>query len=47
MKKLTGKKVIKIEAPYPGINLKDYNIEKRRIQLELLTIQQKVVKKGQ
>lgn len=47
MKKLTGKKVIKIEAPYTGINLKDYNIEKRRLQLELLTIQQNAVKLGQ
>ena len=47
MKKLTGKKVVKIEAPYAGINLKDYNIEKRRLQLELLTIQQKAVKLGQ
>ena len=46
MKKLTGKKVIKIEAPYTGINLKDYNIEKRRLQLELLTIQQKAAKLG-
>ncbi|MEX0999166.1 MAG: polyphosphate kinase [Thermodesulfobacteriota bacterium] len=47
MKKLTGKKVEKIEAPYSGIALKDYNIEKRRLQLELLTIQQKVAKRGQ
>ena len=47
MKKLTGKKVVKIEAPYAGINVKDYNIEKRRLQLELLTIQQKAVKLGQ
>ncbi len=47
MKKLTGKKVVKIETPYAGINLKDYNIEKRRLQLELLTIQQKAVKLDQ
>ncbi len=47
MKKLTGKKVVKIEAPYTGISIKDYNIEKRRLQLELLTIQQKVAKLGQ
>jgi polyphosphate kinase 2 len=47
MKKLTGEKVLKIDAPYSGIDLKDYNIEKRRLQLELLTIQQKAVKLGQ
>jgi len=47
MKKLTGDKVLKIDAPYTGIDLKDYNIEKRRLQLELLTIQQKAVKLGQ
>ncbi len=47
MKKLTGDKVSKIETPYAGISIKDYNIEKRRLQLELLTIQQKVTKRGQ
>ncbi len=47
MKKLTGEKVYKIEAPYEGISLKDYHIEKRRLQLELLTIQQKVAKRSQ
>ncbi len=47
MKKLTGKKVSTIESPYDGISVKDYNIEKRRLQLELLTIQQKAVKLGQ
>ena len=47
MKKLTGDSVEKIEAPYGGISLKDYHIEKRRLQLELLTIQQKVVKLSQ
>lgn len=46
MKKLTGKKVLKINAPYDGISLRDYHIEKRRLQLELLTIQQKLVKTG-
>ncbi len=46
MKKLTGNKVAKIETPYTGISIKDYNIEKRRLQLELLSIQQKVVKSG-
>lgn len=47
MKRLTGEKVFKIEAPYDGISIKDYHIEKRRLQLELLTIQQKVAKHSQ
>ncbi|MGD9651788.1 MAG: polyphosphate kinase [Candidatus Dadabacteria bacterium] len=47
MKKLTGKQVTKIESPYEGISLKDYYIEKRRLQLELLTMQQSVAEKGQ
>ena len=36
----------KIENPYTGINVKDYHVEKRRLQIELLKIQQNVVKKG-
>ena len=47
MKKLTGKKVQVIESPYSGLNLKDYNIEKRRLQLELLSVQQKLAKLGE
>ncbi|HKQ33572.1 MAG TPA: hypothetical protein VJV40_10210, partial [Thermodesulfobacteriota bacterium] len=47
MKKLTGGKVEKIESPYEGISLKDYYIEKRRLQLELLLIQQSVAKAGE
>jgi polyphosphate kinase len=47
MKRLTGEKVFKIETPYDGISIKDYHIEKRRLQLELLTIQQKVAKHSQ
>ncbi len=47
MKKLTGKEITKIEAPYDGISLKDYYIEKRRLQLELLTMQQNVARLGQ
>ena len=35
----------KIENPYKDINLKDYHIEKRRLQLELLDIQQNIVRK--
>ena len=37
----------KIENPYESIGLKDYHIEKRRLQLELLNIQQNIVKKNQ
>lgn len=37
----------KINNPYQGISLKDYNVEKRRLQLELLNIQQDIVKKGE
>ncbi len=40
------KKNINLENPYKGINLKDYHIEKRRLQLELLNIQQDIVNKG-
>ena len=36
----------KIARPYEGVSLKDYHIEKRRLQIELLNIQQNVVKKG-
>ncbi len=45
MKKSRNTKNIKLESPYEGINVKDYNVEKRRLQLELLNLQQKVVKK--
>ncbi len=34
----------KIDNPYTGISVKDYHIEKRRLQIELLKIQQNVVK---
>ena len=40
------KKNINLENPYKSINLKDYHIEKRRRQLELLNIQQDIVNKG-
>ena len=36
----------KIDNPYKGIGLKDYHIEKRRLQIELLNIQQNIVKNG-
>ena len=35
-----------IHAPYAGISNHDYNLEKRRLQLELLKIQTDVVKQG-
>jgi polyphosphate kinase 2 len=47
MKKLMGSRVEKIESPYEGISLKDYYVEKRRLQLELLLIQQSIAKDGQ
>jgi polyphosphate kinase 2 len=37
------KKIAHIETPYSGITLEDYNLEKRRLQLELLKAQQHVV----
>ena len=37
----------KINNPYKGISLKDYHVEKRRLQLELLRIQENIVKKKQ
>lgn len=36
-----------IRAPYEGISIEDYTKEKRRLQLELLKIQIKVIKKKQ
>lgn len=36
-----------IKTPYKGIKLKEYNVEKRRLQLELLNIQQAVANNGQ
>ena len=41
------KKIKAIETPYVGIREKDYQIEKRRLQVELLRIQQRVLKEGQ
>ena len=40
------KKNTLIETPYVGIDETDYQIEKRRLQVELLKLQQFVVKKG-
>ena len=34
----------KIDNPYNGISVMDYNVEKRRLQIELLNIQQNIVK---
>jgi polyphosphate kinase 2 len=36
-----------IETPYEGISEEDYQIEKRRLQVELLIIQQAVIKQNQ
>lgn len=41
------KDVKKIETPYAGIDKESYHVEKRRLQVELLKIQQHVVKNQQ
>lgn len=41
------KKIRTIETPYTGISEKDYQIEKRRLQVEILKIQQRLIKEGQ
>ena len=41
------KKIKTIETPYRGISEKDYQNEKRRLQVELLKIQQRLIKDGQ
>ena len=40
------KKITHIETPYEGISLEHYQIEKRRLQIELLRIQQRLLKNG-
>ena len=40
------RKITTIETPYAGIEESDYQKEKRRLQIELLKIQQRVVKEG-
>ena len=40
------RKITTIETPYAGIGEPEYQKEKRRLQIELLKIQQRVVKKG-
>ena len=40
------RKISTIETPYSGIGETDYQKEKRRLQIELLKIQQRVVRKG-
>lgn len=37
------KKLAHIETPYSGITREDYNVEKRRLHLELLKLQQRIV----
>lgn len=41
------KKIKSIDTPYVGISEKDYQIEKRRLQVELLKIQQSIIKNKQ
>ncbi len=40
------KKIKKIESPYEGVDECSYQIEKRRLQVELLQIQQRVIREG-
>lgn len=40
------KKISAIEDPYGGISKENYEIEKRRLQVELLNIQQRLLKNG-
>ena len=42
-----SKEFQKAENPYKGVSVKSYNIEKRRLQLELLNIQQELVKNNE
>jgi polyphosphate kinase 2 (PPK2 family) len=41
------KKLSDIEAPYVGISNEDYQVEKRRLQVELLKIQRRLLKNNQ
>jgi len=41
------RKISAIETPYTGISHHDYEIEKHRLQLELLKIQNKLIRQGQ
>lgn len=41
------KKITAIDTPYSGVNEQDYQIEKRRLQLELLRIQKRLGQEGQ
>ena len=44
---LKTRRIITIETPYKGVSEQDYQIEKRRLQVEILRIQQKLIKNGQ
>lgn len=44
---MDNKKIIALETPYSGVTEEQYQIEKRRLQVELLTIQQKLIKNNQ
>ena len=41
-----SRRIQAIETPYTGISEEDYQIEKRRLQVELIYIQQKVIKQN-
>ncbi|MDX1736191.1 MAG: polyphosphate kinase 2, partial [Halioglobus sp.] len=40
------KKVVAIETPYQGISEADYQVEKRRLQVEMLRIQKRLMHEG-
>ncbi len=40
------KKLTAIETPYTGISEEDYQVEKRRLQVELLRIQKRIMQEG-
>ncbi len=44
---MKSKKLKAIETPYVGINETDYQVEKRRLQVELLKIQQEITRNNQ
>ncbi|MBO6703819.1 MAG: hypothetical protein JJ921_15865 [Pseudomonadales bacterium] len=40
---MKARKIKVIETPYEGVSQEDYQIEKRRLQVEILKIQQKII----
>ncbi|MBO6557910.1 MAG: hypothetical protein JJ957_15485 [Pseudomonadales bacterium] len=40
---MKARKIKVIETPYEGVSQEDYQIENRRLQVEILKIQQKII----